>query len=155
MIKRVFRFIVPILIYFSIAGFAVPFIVIKFGFYDSVYALLEELASKGFFFFLYLMSNFFFFPFIYSTLIKGRLSFNISKQSKKRKNQRRIALILFVFGIPLIIWCLFGLVGYYSITEFSGGMGQLVHNGFLVLIIILMYFCLFPAIILGLKKNRF
>ncbi|KKM08277.1 hypothetical protein LCGC14_1725480 [marine sediment metagenome] len=155
MVKKVFRFIVPLLIYFSITGFVIPFIVIKFGFYYGMYALFEDLGTTGLFFAIYLVSTFFFFPFIYSTLIKERLSLNIRNQDKKRKNPRQLAVILFIIGIPLMIWFLFGLVGHYSITEFQGGMGQLVQNGFLVLIIILIYFCIIPGIVLSLKKNKF
>ncbi|KKK41977.1 hypothetical protein LCGC14_0827760 [marine sediment metagenome] len=157
MVNRVFSFFVPILIYFSIIGIIVPFLVIEFRFYLSVYTLFEEWASRGFFFSIYLISTFFFFPFIYSTLVKERLSFNINikKRDKKRMNPRQFGIILFVIGIPLMIWFLLGLVGYYSITEVNGGLGQLVQNGFLVLLIVLMYFCIFPAIILSLKKNKF
>ena len=157
MVKSVFRFLVPILIYFSITGILGPFLVIEFRFYISVYPLFDDMASRGFFFSSYLISTFFFFPFIYSTLVKESLSFNINiqKRNKKRMNPRQLGIILFVIGIPLMIWFLFGLVGYYSITEINGGLGQLVQNGFLVLLIILMYFCIFPAIILSLKKNKF
>lgn len=154
MIKKVFRYVIPILIYFSIIGFVIPFIVIKFGFYLSIYALFEDLSTNGTFFVIYLSSTFFFFPFIYSTLVKERLSLNIRDQNKKRKNPRQLALILFVFGIPLMIWCIFGLVGHYSMTEFPGGIGQFIQNGFLVLLIVLMDFCIIPGIILSLKKNK-
>ena len=155
MVKKILRFFVAILIYFSITGFGIPFIIIKFRFYYSMYALFEDLGTTGIFFAIYLISTFFFFPFIYSTLIKERLSLNIRNEDKKRKNPQQLAVILFIIGIPLLIWFLFGLVGHYSITEFHGGMGQLVQNGFLVLIIILMYFCIIPGIVLSLKKNKF
>lgn len=155
MIKRFIRFFFPILIYFCITGLILPFLVIEFRFYISVYLLFEEMALNGVFFFLYVISTFIFFPFIYSTLIKEKLSFNIKKQDKQRMNPRQTGIILFVIGVPLMIWCLFGLVGYYSITEVTNGLGIFVQNGFLVLLILLMYFCIFPAIILSLKKKKF
>ena len=102
------------------------------------------------------MSTFLFFPFIYSTHVKGKLSFNVDVKGKKKKNPRFYSSILFLIGLPIMIWLILGNLVYYSITEVSGdGLGVFIKNGFLVSLIVLLYFCIFPGIVLGLKKNRY
>lgn len=55
-----------------------------------------------------------------------------------------------------MIWLILGNLVYYSITEASGdGLGVFIKNGFLVSLIVLLYYCIFPGIVLGLKKNRY
>ncbi|MHA1930979.1 MAG: hypothetical protein ACW96X_00470 [Promethearchaeota archaeon] len=78
----------------------------------------------------------------------------MSIKKKKQKNPRYYASILFLIGLPIMVWLYLGFLGYYSVTEVSGGLGDFVQNGFLVCLILLFYFCICPAIVLGLKKNR-
>jgi hypothetical protein len=101
------------------------------------------------------MSTFIFFPFIYSTHIKEKLSFNIDRRGKRPRNPRFYSSLLFLIGLPILIWLILGFLGYYSITEVSGGLGDIVQNGFLVSIIVLFYFIIIPGIVLGVKKNRY
>lgn len=155
MIKKQFKLLIGSIIYISTLGFLIPFLISKFDLFGEIYDFFGRLASAGFFFFLFLMSTFFFFPFIYATMVKEKLSFNIERSKKKQKNPRFYASILIVIGLPIMIWLILGNLGYYSITEVSGGLGNFIHNGFLVSFIVLQYFCILPAIILGLKKNRF
>jgi len=146
--------VISAIFYISIMGFVLPFMLIVLDLYHTVYDLNEEIASVGVFFFLYLMGTFFFFPFIYSTLIEEKLSISIRNKRKNAKNPRYYASILFIIGIPIMIWLIIGTIGHYSISEFSGGLGELVFNGFLVMLIMLMYFCIIPALILSLKKGK-
>jgi hypothetical protein len=62
---------------------------------------------------------------------------------------------MFVLGIPLVLLSILGNVGYYSIAEFHGGLGELAYNGFLVLFFILLYFFIFPALVLTTRKVNF
>ncbi|MHA2036504.1 MAG: hypothetical protein ACW98X_08725 [Promethearchaeota archaeon] len=133
----------------------VPIIISNFNLFRPIYDYFAQLSRQGVFFFLYLMSTFFFFPFMYSTLVKEKLSFNIDKNKKNRKNPRYYAYILFIIGLPILIWLIFGILGYYSITETIGGLGEFVQNGFLVCLVVLFYFCICPALILVMKKNRY
>ena len=146
--------VISAIFYVSIIGFLIPYMLIVLDLYYSVYDLIEEIASVGVFFFFYLIGTFFFFPLMYSTLIEEKLSLSIRNQRKKAKNPRYYASILFIVGIPIMIWLIIGTCGYYSMSEFSGGLGELVLNGFLVMLIMLMYFCIIPALILSFKKNK-
>ncbi|MFX1455017.1 MAG: hypothetical protein ACFFDB_06540 [Promethearchaeota archaeon] len=141
--------------YVILLGILVPTLIEYFNLYTLIYDYFAQLSRGGVFFFAYLMSTFFFFPFIYSTLVKEKLSFNIDTSKKKQRNPRFYAKILFLIGLPILIWLIYGNIGYYSITDVSGGLGEFVVNGFLVCVFVLLYFCIFPAIILGLKKDRF
>ncbi|MHA2008070.1 MAG: hypothetical protein ACXABO_12665 [Promethearchaeota archaeon] len=150
--KNIFLLIGEI-IYFCALGFLVPHLLTIFNLVIPIYIVFEDLAGGGFFFFLYLMGTIVFFPFIYSTLSKGRLSFNIKKTIKNGKASCYQGLILFMIGIPIMIWLTLANLGYYSIITFTGGLAILVYNGFLVLIILLMYFCIIPAFILFFMGN--
>jgi len=140
--------------YVSIMSFLVPYMLIAFDQYNQVYDIHEDLASAGVFFFLYIMGTFFFFPFIFSTITKEKLSLSTRNSRKEAKNPRYYASILFIIGIPIMIWLIIGFVGYYSLSEFNGGLGELVQNGFITLLIILMYFCIIPALLLAFKKSK-
>ncbi len=153
--KKQLKLLLGSFIYILILGFLIPYLISSFGFFDEIYNYFSRLAQIGVFFFLYLMGTFFFFPFMYSTLVKEKLSFNIVNSKKQKKNPRYYASILFLIGLPIMIWLILGNLGYYSITEVSGGLGDFVRNGFLVSLFVLLYFCIFPAITLGLKKNRY
>ena len=142
------------ILYISIIGIIVPFMLIALDLYYLVNDWVERTAIKGVFFFFWLIGTFFFFPFMYSTLIEEKLSMSIRNKRKEAKNPRYYASILFIIGIPIMIWLLIGTIGYYSISEFSGGLGELVFNGYLVMLIMLLYFCIFPALILSLKKGK-
>ena len=142
------------ILYVSIIGIIVPFMLIALDLYHSVYDFNEKMGFKGVFFFIYLIGTFFFFPFIYSTLKEEKLSFSIGRSRKKAKNPRYYGLILLIIGIPIMIWLIIGMAKYYSISEFSGGLGELVFDGFLVMLIMLMYFCIFPAFILSFKTGK-
>jgi len=146
--------VISAIFYVSIISFLVPYMLIAFDQYNLVYDLHEEMASTGVFFFLYVVGTFFFFPFIYSTITKEKLSLSLRNTSKKAKNPRYYASILFIIGIPIMIWLTIGTVGYYSLREFTGGLGELVCNGFIVMLIMLMYFCIIPALVLGFKKSK-
>ena len=146
--------VISAIFYVSIIGIILPYMLIVLDLYHSVYDLNEEMASVGVFFFFWIIGNFFFFPLIYSTLIKEKLSISIRNKRKEAKNPRYYASILLIIGIPIMIWLIIGSVKYYSISEFSGGLGELVFNGFLVMSIILMYFCIIPALFLSLKKDK-
>ncbi|MHA2180285.1 MAG: hypothetical protein ACXAAH_02545 [Promethearchaeota archaeon] len=139
--------------YVVILGSIIPIVIINLNLFGAIYDYFAELANVGVFFFLWIISTFFFFPFSYSTLVKGKLSLNVDVSKKRQKNPRYYALILLIIGSPIMVWLILGYLGYYSVTLVSGGLGDFVLNGFLVCIILLLYFCIFPAIILGLKKN--
>lgn len=139
--------------YVSIVGFVIPYMLIVLDLYNSVNDWVDDMANNGVFFFFYLIGTFFFFPLVYSTLVEEKLSVSIKKR-KKAKNPRYSASILFIIGIPIMILLIIGTVGYYSTSEFSGGLGELVFNGYLVMLIMLMYFCIIPALILSLKKGK-
>lgn len=153
--KRQIILLIVGIAYVIILGSIVPVIIINLNLYGQIYNFFAGLAQDGLFFFLFLISTFLFFPFIYSTHVKGKLSFNVDVKGKKKKNPRFYSSILFLIGLPIMIWLIHGILGYYSITEVSGGLGDLVLNGFLVSLIVILYFLIFPAIVLGLKKNRF
>jgi len=153
--KRQIILLIVGIAYVIILGSIVPVIIINLNLYGQIYNFFAGLARDGLFFFLYLISTFFFFPFIYSTHVKGKLSFNVDVKGKKKKNPRFYSSILFLIGLPIMIWLILGNFGYYSITEVSGGLGDFILNGFLVSLIVLSYIIIIPAIVLGLKKNRF
>ena len=146
--------LVSVIFYISIIGFVIPYMLIVLDLYHFVIDWVEDMAIKGVFFFFWLIGTFFFFPLIYSTLVEEKLSISIRNKRKEAKNPRYYASILFIIGIPIMIWLIIGTIGNYSISEFSGGLGELVFNGFLVMLIMLMYFCIIPALILSLKKGK-
>jgi len=146
--------VISAIFYVSIIGFVLPYMLIVLDLYHSVYDSIEDMASTGVFFLSYLVGTFVFFPFIYSTITKEKLSLSLRSQRKNAKNPRYYASILFIIGIPIMIWLIIGACGYYSISEFSYGLGELVLNGFLVMLIMLMYFCIIPASILSFKKSK-
>ncbi|MHA2281590.1 MAG: hypothetical protein ACXAC5_12155 [Promethearchaeota archaeon] len=149
--KKSLKFLIGSVIYILTLGLLIPILVSVFDLFGQIYDYFADLAYAGVFFFIYLIGTFFFFPFIYSTLVKGKLSFNIERKNKKQKNPRYYAFILFLIGLPILIWLILGNLGYYSIKEVSGGLGEFALNGFLVSLIVLLYFCICPALILGLK----
>ena len=151
--KKKTIFLVLSIVYLTIVGVFLPIILVLFDLYKLIFEIFADMASIGVFFFLFLLSTIFFFPFIYSTLVKERLSFNIRDSKKEAKNPRFLGLILFVIGIPLLVLILIGIVAYYSLGEFQGGFGELANNGFLVLLIMDLYFGIFPAFILSFKKK--
>ncbi|MHA1914636.1 MAG: hypothetical protein ACW986_11160 [Promethearchaeota archaeon] len=152
LIKKKISFLVGSIVYITMILVFFPIIIVLFDLYKSIYDIFADMASVGFFFLLFLVSTIFFFPFIYSTIVKGGLSLNIRAEKKGKKNPRFLGLTMFVIGIPLIILTIFGIAGYYSIGEFRGGLGELVYNGFLITFIVLLYFCIFPAFILSTRK---
>ena len=152
--KRQIILLIVGIAYVIILGSIVPILIINLNLYGQIYNFFAGLARDGFFFLIYLMSTFLFFPFIYATHVKEKLSFNVDSKRKKKKNPRFYSSILFLIGLPIMIWLILGYLGYYSITEVSGGLGDIVLNGFLVSLIVLLYIIIFPAIVLGLKKNR-
>lgn len=152
--KKKVILVISAIFYVSIIGFVLPYMLIVLDLYHSVYDSIEKMASVGVFFFSYLIGTFTFFPFIYSTITKEKLSLSLRNTRKKAKNPRYYASILFIIGIPVMIWLTVGTVGYYSISEFSYGLGELVLNGFLVMLIIFMYFCIIPALVLSFKKSK-
>jgi hypothetical protein len=137
----------------SLIGIIIPLAVINLNLQNVIYAQFLRWSSVGVFFFLYIIGTLFFFPFIYSTLTKAKLSLSVRNIKKKGGNPRFTSAILFLFGLPVIFWLIMGNIGYYAIYGFSGGLGELAVNGFLVCIILVMYFCIIPALILGLKKK--
>jgi hypothetical protein len=140
--------------YIFIISFLIPYMLFVFDLHRSIYDFNENMASRGVFFFLYIVSTIIFFPFIYSTLTKQKLSLNIRNTKKKAKNPRYYASILFIIGIPIMIWLIIGMFGYYSMSEFKGGLGEFAYNGFLVILFMLLYFCIIPALVLCLKKGK-
>jgi len=153
-IKKKVILIIFTLIYFLFMGIVFPYLLIYFDLNQAIYDWNDKMALKGVFFFFFLMSGFFFFPFTYSTLMEEKLSLSIKKRKKETKNPRYYSSVLFIIGIPIMIWLIIAIVGYYTVSEFSGGFGEFVFNGFLVMLIMLIYFCIIPAIILSLKKGR-
>lgn len=153
--KRQLLLLIGGIAYVIILGSIVPILIINLNLYGLIYNFFAGLARDGFFFLVYLISTFIFFPFIFATFEKGKLSFNVEDKKKKQKNPRFYSSLLFLIGLPIMIWLILGFLGYYSITEVSGGLGDFILNGFLVSLIVLFYFVILPAIVLGLKKNRF
>lgn len=133
----------------------VPILISYFNLFGLIYNYFYELAGDGVFFVIYLLGTFLFFPFIYSTSVRGKLSINIDKAKRAKRNPRYYATILSLIGLPILVWLTLGNLGYYSIRDNSGGLGDFILNGFLVCLIFLSYYCIAPAIILGLKKNRY
>jgi len=153
--KRQLILLIVGIVYVIILGSIVPILIINLNLFGPIYIFFDRLARDGFFFLIFLMSTFIFYPFIYATHVKEKLSFNVDSKGKKHRNPRFYSSFLFLIGLPFMIWLILGILGYYSITEVSGGLGDLVLNGFLVSLIVILYFFIFPAIVLGLKKNRF
>ena len=152
--KKKATLVIIAIFYVSLIGFVIPYMLIVLDLYHSVYDLNEDMAYSGVFFFFYLMGTFLFFPFIYSILVKEKLSLSVRKSRKKAKNPRYYGSILLIIGIPIMILLIIGMLGYYSMSEFGGGLGEFVYNGFLVMLIMLIYFCIIPALILGSKKSN-
>ncbi|MBY8991433.1 MAG: hypothetical protein KGD58_11820 [Candidatus Lokiarchaeota archaeon] len=112
------------------------------------------MSDAGSFFLIYIVSTILFFPFIYSTLVKEKLSLSVRNINKRGKNPRYYAIVLYIIGIPIMFWLIVGLMGYYKMYDHTPGLGELANNGFLVLLLILMYFCIIPALLLSAKKNK-
>jgi len=140
--------------YISFMGLILPLLFIRFDLSQSVYSFFEDLKRDGLFFLLYIISTILFFPFIYSTLVKEKLSLSIRRVNKKGKNPRYYSILLFVIGIPIMCWLIAGCIGYNKIYGHTPGLGELVNNGFLVLLLVLLYFCLIPAFLLAAKKGK-
>ena len=140
--------------YISLVGFILPLVFISFDLNQSIYSYFEEVSDAGSFFLIYIVSTICFFPFIYSTLVKEKLSLSVRNINKRRKNPRYYAMILFIIGIPIMFWLIVGLMGYYTMYDHTPGLGELANNGFLVLLFVLMYFCIIPALLLSAKKNK-
>jgi len=154
--KKQFLVLIGSLVYVIILGSIIPIIIINLNLFLSIYNFFAELARDGVFFVLWMVSTFFFFPFIYSTLVKEKLSFNVRSSKTKQKNPRYYAHILLLIGLPIMIWLILGNLGFYSITKVSGGgLTIFIKNGFFVSLLILFDFCIFPGIVLGLKKNKY
>ena len=153
--RRQVLLLVASIAYVVLLSSIVPILISFFNLFEFIYDYFAELAGAGVFFVIYLMGTFFFFPFIYSTLIREKLSINIDKVNKKERNPRYYATILFLIGFPIMVWLILGNLEYYSITDNRGGLGIFILNGFLVCLITVFYFCIAPAIVLGLKKNRY
>ncbi|MHA1988068.1 MAG: hypothetical protein ACW98D_15645 [Promethearchaeota archaeon] len=153
--KRQIILLIVGIAYVIILGSIVPIMIINLNLFGQIYNIFAGLAQDGFFFLIFLVSTFLFFPFIYSTHVKGKLSFNVDFKGKVKRNPRFYSSILFLIGLPIMIWLIFGILGFYSVTEVSGGLGHFILNGFLVSLIVLFYIVIIPAIVLGLKKNRF
>jgi hypothetical protein len=79
--------------YVIILGSVIPILIINLNLFGSIYDYFAVLARDGLFFLLYLISTFFFFPFIYSTLVKGKLSFNVDVNKKKKTEESPILCI--------------------------------------------------------------
>lgn len=147
-------FVIIGIIYISFIGFIFPYLIINFRIYFLISDYFSDLASDGIFFLMFIASTIFFFPFIYSTITKEKLSLSTRNTKKKGRNPRNSAIILLVFGIPIMIWLIVGSQWYFTSTEFEGGFGVFAKNGFLVLLIIVFYFCIAPGIVLSLKKKK-
>lgn len=146
--------LICIVLYISLTVFILPIIFIRFDLNSSIYNYFEELSDAGFFFLIYLVSTILFFPFIFSTLVKERLSLSVRNVDKRGKNPRYYATILFIIGIPILFWLIVGYIGYIKMYDHTPGLGELANNGFLVLLFVLMYFCIIPALVLSAKKNK-
>jgi len=140
--------------YISLVGFILPLVFISFDLNQSIYSYFEEVSDAGSFFLIYIVSTICFFPFIYSTLVKEKLSLSVRNINKRGKNPRYYAMILYIIGIPIMFWLIVGLMGYYKMYDHTPGLGELANNGFLVLLLVLMYFCIIPALLLSAKKNK-
>lgn len=152
--RRQVLLFVPSIAYVVVLSAIVPILVSYFNLFGLIYNYFAELAGDGVFFVIYLLGTVFFFPFIYSTHVREKLSINLDKAKKAKRKPRYYATILFLIGLPIMVWLILGNLGYYSITDNIGGLGVFIQNGFLVSLITLTYFCIAPAIVLGLKKNR-
>jgi hypothetical protein len=146
--------LISTILYISLIGFILPLVFISLDVNQSIYSYFDYLSDEGFFFLTYIVSTILFFPFIYSTLVKEKLSLSVRNIHKKRKNPRYYASVLFIIGIPITFWLIVGLVGYNSMYDHTPGLGEFANNGFLVLLFVLMYFCIIPALLLSAKKNK-
>lgn len=141
-------------LYISLMVFILPYMFIIFDLNNSIYSYFEDLSRKGIFFSIYVVSTILFFPFIYSTLVKEKLSLSVRNIERRGKNPRYYAFILFLIGIPIMFWIVVGLIGYSSRADHTPGLGEFAKNGFLVLFFVLLYFCIIPALLLSAKKNK-
>ena len=96
------------LCYISIIGFIIPFMIIALNWYQVMYDIFERMATVGVFFTLYLISTLLFFPFIYSTLLQEKRSYEGKKSKKRIKQPRLYGYLLFIISIPLVIWLIVG-----------------------------------------------
>lgn len=154
LIKKKIILLIIAVFYISLIGFILPLVFISFDLNQSIYSYFEEVSDAGSFFLIYIVSTILFFPFIYSTLVKEKLSLSVRNSKKRGKNPRYYAVILFIIGIPILFWLIVGFLGYIKMYDHTPGLGELANNGFLVLLILLMYFCIIPAILLSAKKNK-
>ena len=142
------------ILYISLVVFILPLVFISFDLNQSIFKDFEDFADEGSFFLIYIVSTILFFPFIYSTLVKEKLSLSVRNINKKGKNPRYYAVILFIIGIPIMFWLIVGLVGYNLMYDHTPGLGEFVNNGFLVLFFVVIYFCIAPTLLLSFKKNK-
>ena len=92
------------ILYIFVMGFIFPYLIINHRIHHNIYNYFSDVASEGIFFLLFVVSTIFFFPFIYSTITKEKLSLSVRNIKKKGRNPRNSAIILLVIGGPIMVW---------------------------------------------------
>lgn len=151
--KNTFLLIIAIC-YLSIIGIVLPYMIITLNWNSILQDLFRRLAKGGVFFTLYLFATLLFFPITYTTLLQEKQSHDTKNKKNKVRKPPFYAYILFVISIPIMLWLVVGIIGYYSVTDYTGGMDEFARNGFLTLFLVLLYYCIIPAIILSLKRGK-
>ena len=73
--KKQLKLFIGAIIYISLLGFLVPFIVFSLDLFQVIYDFIGRLVPTGAFFILFLLANFIFPPFIYSTFFDEKISY--------------------------------------------------------------------------------
>ncbi|MFX1478692.1 MAG: hypothetical protein ACFFCI_11240 [Promethearchaeota archaeon] len=111
----------------------------------------EDLSPQGIFFFLYLISIIFFVPYLFSITATEKWWLGRYRIGKKFRTNRTLGYILLIIGVPILTWLIIAVIRYYSITDFVGGLGEFVYNGFLVLSLMCVLFFIIPGLILSFR----
>ncbi len=140
-------------IYITFMSFGIILIAMSNDIFHLIYEAFAEIAKIGIFFFIYIIIILFVIPGTYLNLIVHKKNFEIKETKKKgtRKN-RNLCILLLTIGIPLILWAIIGVVRYYIITVYFGGLGEVALNGFLVLLMGCILLLIIPGLILGIRS---
>lgn len=152
-IKKKIVFLVIAAIYITFMSIGIILIAMSNDFFYLIYNSFIEIAKIGIFFFIYITIILFVIPGIYYNLIVHKKKSEIKETKKKETiKNRNLYILLLTTGIPLIIWAIIGVVRYYIITDYFGGLGEVALNGFLVLLMGCILILIIPGLILGIRS---
>lgn len=150
--KKHLTLLIFALLFIGIVGILIPILLIYTGLYRSIYITFEDLAPEGIFFFLYMISIIIFLPYLLSISATEKWWLGKKRSSRKFRRNRTLGYILLIIGVPVLTWLIIAAIRYYSITEFIGGLGEFVYNGFLVLSFMCVLFLVIPGLLLSLRR---